>query len=190
MVLPMGKLDNVPDDVDWDDAFSRVESYLVALRLKNRRIISRLVFQILDRAAERLCSEPTRNPTESAMEEANRILVDWYSYVLDVEVPLGRIPTQGNLAMLLADAPEKWPRYYLEPPPYPNKFLKSLRKTYKVAVPDFQKRFMASKELKLTVPASALAGTINLVKRWPVVGLVLNWIIIIGGLAALFYFTR
>ncbi len=178
------------NDLLWDDAYNKVDQYLLALRIKNRRVSSRLVYIILDRAANKLKNNPDKNPTTLAIEEAQRITTDWYDKVLGKDTESKRIPVQGRVAMLLADVPNKWLRYFLEDGPWPEDFIKIMRESYVTAGPDFQKSRMLPRALKFTSAGSVIAGTVRFLGKRPYMKWLIYWGLIAALFVSLFYYTR
>src|ERR1700720_1580945 len=68
----------------WNAAYVRVEEYLRAHRIHNRLHQSRLIQQILERAARRHEQDPTREPTTLAAEETEAMIDTWFAEVLGV----------------------------------------------------------------------------------------------------------
>ena len=95
---------------EWNAAYSKVESYFHALRIRNKVLLGRLVIHVLKRAIRRAPHEPQRSATELAAEEMDHVVTDWFAQVLQ-EPPTGTdqmLSTRGRLALLLADMPGKW----------------------------------------------------------------------------------
>ncbi len=67
---------------EWNAAYTRVESYFRALRVKNRMLTGRLVMHVLGRAVRRAPSEPDRTATELAAEEMDHVVTEWFGQVL------------------------------------------------------------------------------------------------------------
>ncbi len=95
---------------EWNAAYVRVEDYLRAHRIDNRRHQSRLIQQVLERAARRHAVEPGLSPTVIAAEETEAMMDDWFAEMLDVRGQSHeRIAVEGRLALLLSDGPQRWP---------------------------------------------------------------------------------
>ncbi|MGI8602537.1 MAG: hypothetical protein ACR2OZ_06010 [Verrucomicrobiales bacterium] len=124
----------------WNQAYGKVESFLAALRVRNKFLLGQYVYRILDRATRRAGREREKAPSELAMEEAVKVVNDWVGQVLKMDVAdtPHRIATQGRLAMLLADVAGKWQELFLSPGPWPPEFVKAMRESYLRAGPDFQ----------------------------------------------------
>ena len=186
----MEAIKKIPDECYWDDAYDKVEHYLLALKIKNRRVLSKLVYLILDKAAKRLANEPHKNQTTVAMEEAHRITAEWLDRVLGKKNTSNKISVRGRLAMLLADVPDKWLEYFLEDGPWPEEFLKEMQEAYVYAGPDFQKARMLPRALKFTSTGSIIAETFKFLGKRPHLKWLVYWFIIAILFILLFYSTR
>jgi len=134
---------------EWNAAYSKVESYFHALRVRNKVLLGRLVIHVLKRAIRRAPHEPKCSATELAAEEMDHVVTEWFAQVLQ-EPPTGTdqmLSTRGRLALLLADMPGKWQDQFLRPGPWPEEFVQAMRKTYLHAGPDFQLSKMAPRPL-------------------------------------------
>jgi hypothetical protein len=186
----MDTLSTLPNSKEWDEAYARVERYLISLQIQNRRVISNLVYLILEEASKKIKDTPSLNPTTIAMQEAHNLTSEWCGRVLDTKFTSGYgIPVRGRLAMLLADLPNKWLKYFLNDDPFPDEFRDSMKNTYLTAGPEFQKSRMKHRALELTPAGSILAETFKFVNKRPYLFWLLT-IIIAALLVSLFYFTR
>jgi hypothetical protein len=168
---------------EWNSAYTRVESYFHALRVRNRVLLGRLVIHVLNRAMLRAPNEPQRSATQLAAEEMDHLVTHWFAQVLQ-EVPTGTdqmLSTRGRMALLLADMPDKWQDQFLRPGPWPEQFVKGMREMYLRAGPDFQVSKMVPRQLDLG-PITALTNF----SRLPYVKMAAVWILFALALAALF----
>src|SRR5882724_2202941 len=136
---------------EWNAAYSKVESYFHALRVRNKVLLGRLVIHVLKRAIRRAPQEPRCSATELAAEEMDHVVTDWFAEVLQ-EPPTGTdqmLSTRGRLALLLADMPGKWQDQFLRPGPWPPEFIAAMRESYFRAGPDFQLSKMTPRPLDL-----------------------------------------
>lgn len=136
---------------EWNAAYSKVESYFHALRVRNKILLGRLVIHVLKRAMHRAAQETQRSATELAAEEMDRVVTDWFAAVLQ-EPPTGTdqmLSTRGRMALLLADMPGRWQDQFLRPGPWPEEFVTAMRKAYLQAGPDFQLSKMSPRPLHL-----------------------------------------
>jgi hypothetical protein len=172
---------------EWNAAYSKVESYFHALRVRNKVLLGRLVIQVLRRAMRRAPDEPQLSATQIAAEEMDRIVTEWFAQVLE-EPPTGRdnmLSTRGRLALLLADMPGKWQDQFLHPGPWPEAFVTAMRETYLRAGPDFQLSQMTPRPLDLG-PITTLTNF----RRLPFKKMALVWILFGLILVAVFKFTH
>jgi hypothetical protein len=185
----MDTLGKIPEGDAWDDAYNKVEHYLISLQLKNRRVISRLVYFILEKAVEKSKYNSHFNPTSIAMEEAYNLTTNWCEKVLGVKFDQKSIPIRGRVAMLLANLPEKWPQYFLNDGPWPKELIDSMKETYVKAGPDLQISRMKHRALEFTSAGSILAETFKFVNRQPYAKLIIYFVIAIAFIL-LFFLTR
>jgi hypothetical protein len=172
---------------EWNAAYSKVESYFHALRVRNRVLLARLVIQVLQRAMQRAPREPARSATELAAEEMDRVVTEWFGHVLH-EPPTGAdqmLSTRGRLALLLADMPGKWQDQFLRPGPWPAGFVSGMRQMYLRAGPDFQLSKMAPRPLDLGPIA-----TLTNISRLPYAKMVAIWIVFALLLVGVFILTH
>jgi hypothetical protein len=136
---------------EWNAAYTKVESYFHALRIRNKVLLGRLVIQVLKRAMRRAALEPQRHTTELAAEELDLVVTEWFAQVLQESptAPDHMLTTRGRLALLIVDMPGKWQDQFLRPGPWPEAFVKAMREAYLRAGPDFQLSKMAPRPLDL-----------------------------------------
>jgi hypothetical protein len=135
---------------EWNAAYSKVESYFHALRVRNRVLLGQLVARVLERAMQRSANEIQRSATELAVEEMDRLVNEWFAQVLQAP-PAGAemLSTRGRLALLLADMPGHWQDQFLRPGPWPAEFAAKMRESYLRAGPNFQLAKMTPRPLDL-----------------------------------------
>ena len=172
---------------EWNDAYAKVESYFHALRIRNKLLLGQLVLRVLERAQRRAPAEPDRSATQLAAEEMDRIVIEWFSEVL--QSPPARtdqtLSTRGRLALLLADMPGKWQDQFLRPGPWPEEFTSSMRETFFRAGPDFQLSQMTPRPLDLG-PITTLTN----LGRLPYFRMVLAWLFFVLLLVVIFWLTH
>jgi len=181
-----GKIAGRPMD-EWNAAYLKVESYFLALHIRNRVLLGELVQKVLDRAMKRAPAELARSATELAAEEMDLVLTEWFAAVLE-RIPTGVehvLNTRGRLALLLADMPGKWQDQFLSPGPWPLEFVNAMQDAYLRAGPDFQLSQMTPRPLDLG-PITTLTNFSKL----PVKKMVAIWITFFAVLGAIFWLTR
>jgi hypothetical protein len=172
---------------EWNAAYTKVESYFHALRIRNKPLLGQLVLRVLERAQRRAPAEPARSATLLAAEEMDRIVTEWFSEVLQVS-PTNTdqtLSTRGRLALLLADMPGKWQDQFLRPGPWPEEFTSAMRETFFRAGPDFQLSKMTPRPLDLG-PITTLTN----LGRLPYFRMTLAWTLFALLLVIIFWLTH
>jgi len=172
---------------EWNAAYSKVESYFHALRVRNKVHLGRLVIHVLQRAIRRAPDQPQRSATELAAEEMDHVVTEWFGQVLQ-KPPTGSehmLSIRGRLALLLADMPGKWQDQFLQPGPWPSGFVEAMRETYLRAGPDFQLSKMAPRPLDL-----GAFTTLTNMSRLPYARMLVIWLLFGLLLVAVFLLTH
>ncbi len=185
----MENVKNFPNSEEWDMAYHKVELYLTSLKIKNRRVVSKLSYMILDKAILKSKIDKTSSPTELAMREAFSMASQWCGKILGIDFGDYGIPVRARLAMLFSELPEKWCIYFLSDEELPPELIKRMRDTYIISGPDFQSSKMIHRALKLNPAGSVLAETFRLAGRRPFFKR-LVFILIAIAFVLIFYFTR
>lgn len=176
---------------EWNAAYVRVENYLRAHRIHNRLHQSRLIQQILERAARRHEAEPGRSPTVLAAEETEALMDFWFAEMLDERgQPHERIAIDGRLALLLCDGPQKWPYAFLNERHTSREFEQAMREGVIQAGPDMTVSSMVPRPIDLGPIPEAAGETIERIEKWPLLRTLLLWIVFAGALGGIFYATR
>jgi len=180
-----GRLAARPLD-DWNAAYTKVESYFYALRVRNKLLLGQLVALVLERAMARAAQEPARPTTELAVEEMDRLVNDWFAQVLQAPpAATEMLSTRGRMALLLADMPGRWQDQFLRPGPWPEEFVIAMRDGFLRAGPNFQLAQMTPRPLDL--------GPIATLTHWstlPYVKMAVTWGAFGLLLVLIFYFTH
>ncbi|CAM2860996.1 hypothetical protein RAHE111665_04560 [Rariglobus hedericola] len=175
----------------WNAAYVRAEDYLRAHRIHNRLHQSRLIQAVLERAARRHAENPAIEPTTLAAEETERLMDEWFAEVLEAkDLPHDRIATQGRVALLLCDGPQKWPYAFLNSQANSDEFLKAMRDSSIEAGPDMALSSMVPREIDLGLITEAAGETLERMEKWPLLRLMLLWVLFVGALFGIFYATR
>jgi hypothetical protein len=175
----------------WNAAYVRVEDYLRAHRIHNRLHQSRLILQVLERAAQRHEADPEQSPTALAAEEIEATMDLWFAELLGRPgQPHDRIAVDGRLALLLCDGPERWPYAFLDERQIPGEFAAAMRARVIEAGPDMAVSSMVPRPIDLGPIPEAAGETIERIERFPVVRTLLLWIGFAAALAVIFYATR
>jgi hypothetical protein len=176
---------------DWNAAYVRVEDYLRAHRIHNRLHQSRLIQQILERAARAHEATPTLSPTVLAAQETEAMMDLWFAEMLDErDQPHERIATDGRVALLLSDGPQKWPYAFLDERRIPPDFAQAMRAGVIQAGPDMAVSSMVPRPIDLGPIPQAAGETMERIERWPLMRALLLWLLFATVLAAIFRATR
>lgn len=175
----------------WNAAYVRVEDYLRAHRIHNRLHQSRLIQQILERAARRHEENPALSPTALAAQETEAMMDLWFAEMLDVRgQPHDRIAIDGRVALLLCDGPQRWPYAFLDERQIPKDFAEAMRAGVIQAGPDMAVSSMVPRPIDLGLIPEAAGETIERIERWPLMRALLLWMLFAAALAAIFHATR
>jgi hypothetical protein len=175
----------------WSAAYVRVEDYLRAHRVHNRLHQVRLIQKILERAAERHAANPALDPTILAAEETEALMDAWFEDVLDERgLPHERIAVDGRVALLLCDGPQRWPHAFLDERHLPEDFVRAMRASSMRAGPDLAVSSMVPRPIDLGPITEAAGETLERLGRWPIVRVLVLWLLFAAALAASFFLTR
>lgn len=175
----------------WNAAYVRVEDYLRAHRIHNRLHQSRLIQEILERAARRHEVNPALDPTTLAADETAAAMDEWFSALLEEKnLPHDRIAVAGRLALLLSDGPRKWPYAFLDRRAIPPDFASAMRESSIQAGPDLAVSSMVPREIDLGPISEAAGETLERIEKWPIVRTLLLWAVFVATLTGIFRATR
>ncbi len=179
------------DETAWDEAYSRVESYLRAHQIHRRLLLSRLVNKILTRAMEIYEEDRQRDPLVVAMTEADRTMAVWFDKILQQEdIQHKRISTRGRLALLMGDVPKRWPEHFLLEEQVPKSMADAMRESYLKAGPDLKFSNMSPRPIDLGPIVNAAEGTWETFQKKPLVKALVLWAGFLSLLGFVFYATR
>lgn len=134
---------------EWNEAYVTVESYLCALGLRNKLLLSRAIHRVLSRAEDRVAANPDLRVPSVAMEETIHLVAEWFSSATSVQLPENRLAARGRLALLLADLPGANQNYFLSDPPLPDEVVSALRDSYLTEGPSIDRRAMTPRPITL-----------------------------------------
>jgi hypothetical protein len=175
----------------WNAAFVRVEDYLRAHRVHNRLQQSRILQEVLARAALRHESEPAADPTTLATEEIDRMMDGWFGDLLgDKDLPHERIAVEGRVALLLCDGVERWPYAFLDRKNPPADFSDEMKRRFIQAGPDMTVSSMVPRPIELGTITEVAGQTFEKIEKWPILRVTLLWTLFLSLLAMVFFATR
>ena len=176
---------------EWNAAYVRVEDYLRAHRIHNRLHQSRLIQEILERAARRHEADPALSLTVLAAEETEQLMDVWFGEMLDERgLPHERIAIDGRVALLLCDGPRRWPYAFLDEQRIPSDFKQAMRAGVIEAGPDMAVSSMVPRPIDLGLIPDAAGDTIEQIERWPILRALLLWVLFAAALGVVFRLTR
>ncbi len=195
MELPLEPLGNFRPQTgtleQWNAAYVRTEDYLRAHRIHSRLHQSRLIQYILERAAKRHLATPDKSPTTLAAEETEKLMDTWFAEVLNApDRNHERIATDGRVALLLCDGPQRWPYAFLDEKQIPDDFRKAMRESSMRAGPDLAVSNMVPRPIDLGLITEAAGETLEQFERYPLLRTLALWALFIATLAFLFYNSR
>ena len=173
---------------EWEEAYTAVEAYLQALRLRNRLLVAELVRGILWRASARRVTEPDKAARFLAMEEALSEVAEWTQDVLDVPLENRRLAARGRLALLLAGMPDKWQGVFLTPAPWPPAFVAAMSSSYLAAGPQFAALTMVPKPLELNAIGSGAAQWWETMDRKPIMRIMFTTMLLVITAVTVWFF--
>lgn len=180
----------IPHASEWDEAYSRVESYFRAHQIHNRIMINRLVNDVINRAVP-IARKDGEDPVVIAMGLADETMAAWFNLVLGEDSAVHRrLSIQGRLSLLMADVPNRWPEHLLADGQLPPEMEESMKNCYLEAGPDFQFSNMTPRPIDFGPIASVAGETWATFQKWPLIRGLFWWILFVIGLGLLFYLTR
>lgn len=111
-------MDSLTNAAAWDEAMSRLLSFLAALHIGGVEHRTRVAISIVDKARLQHASQPEITPVEHTMTIAQRELESWFDTALEnVEMPPSRRLASGIVGLRVTDAVNRWPNAVLDGPP-------------------------------------------------------------------------
>ncbi len=142
----------------WNDAYARLADYFRACRIHSRVHRTRLILDILQRAAHTHARHPHTSPMEVTIHEARKMQRTWLREIMsDLNVPEGRLDASGRLAYLLCDGPNLYPEHFLATGKAPPHMIEEMRKPIMHSGPDLAFSSMVPRDIDLG-PVSDFAG--------------------------------
>jgi len=152
-------------------AYIRVEQYLCALRIHNKRIFSELTHAILEEVRRRLESGDTREPEAIAMDAVERHVENWYASLMGEGVPAEE-PDRVRLSLFRADLANQWSRFFLRAGEIPPALKEEMRQQTLRTHPDAElDQRMQAEQLDLGKVGKWAEETWALFGKWPILGI-------------------
>ena len=179
----------------WNRAFEKVEDYLRAHRVDSRLQRARLIEQVLSTVATRGPSRqtPDDDVIESlAIEECRNMMNAWFAGLRGD----GMEPTRSfdsidaRIALLVSDAPIRWPYQFMTPGALPDDMRRQLQTLAIKAGPELAISHMVPRDIDIGFIPEFAGNTMATFARVPALKVVVAWVLYLAVLAILFYFTR
>jgi len=177
----------------WDEAYEKVENYLRAHRIQSKWVLSQVVPEILRQARSAQPENENVAPVTLASEAADFMMESWFRSLMEPEAFTSAhdVGARGRLALLLSDAPARWPHYMLKPvEELPEELLREFREAFLQAGPDLELARMVPRPIDLGSIGQLAENTFGLLASWPVFK-TLSLVAVIGALVGyVFWITH
>ena len=135
---------------EWNEAYARLSDYFRSYRLHNRIRRTQLILTTLRKAAEAHAKEPTRSPTDLAIEQARLLLRGWLGKVYqDMHMTDAQLEASGRLGFHLSGGPDKWPHFFLDDQNPPEEMAEAMRLAVRTSGPRMQVSKMTPRDIDL-----------------------------------------
>ncbi len=139
---------------EWNDAYARLADYFRAHRIHSRVHRTYLILETLRRGAETHTRHPGKTPMEVVIHEARRMHRAWLHTIMgDLQVPEARLDSNGRLAFLLCDGPNRYPDYFIGDASPPPDMVEAMRKPIEQSGPDLAFSSMVPRPIDLGLMA-------------------------------------
>ena len=182
-------LDHPELDEQLSRAYLRVEQYLCALRIHNKRILSELTHAILGDVRKRILAGDQRVAVDIAMEAIDQHVRAWFNSITGVgEGQESR--DQIRLSLFRSDLARQWSRYFLRSGDIPESVLQQMRERTLHAHPESATgESMQPEQLDLGTVGRWAEDTWRLFGKWPILGGMVLGVIYLLVVAFLVYFA-
>ncbi len=172
---------------EWNEAYTRVDDYLRAHRIRNKLHQQRLTMLALSRAAVLHQAAPEKPPVVHAVEEIDRQIDNWFRIVLRGEnIDPDVLETQGRVGIQVADLPAQWPFLFSDSAQLPERMRERMRETTIKAGPTLQLSSMVPRPMDLGVITETAGDTWETFEKWPALKMFMLWALFLAILAYLF----
>jgi len=178
---------------EWNEAYEKVENYLRACRVGSYLQRARLAALILKRVYDRAQAEGVadRGLSELAITEVRERIAEWIGHYLPPRADGRSIGLgEGMLAIYLCDGPTRWPYAFLDSERMPPEFADALRSRVVRSGPDLSISSMVPREMDLGLMPELVGSAMEAFESVPVLKTLLAWLLFLGLLGFLFWYTR
>jgi len=179
---------------EWNEAYEKVENYLRACRVGSHLQRARLTALILKRVYDRTQADGAtegRGLSELAIMEVRVRISEWIGHFLPPR-PDGRAINlgEGMLAIYLCDGSTRWPYAFLDTQRMPAEFAEALCARVVRAGPDLAVSSMVPREMDLGLMPGLVGSAMEAFESVPILKTLLAWLLFLGLLGFLFWYTR
>ncbi|MDB6137861.1 MAG: hypothetical protein JWO94_933 [Verrucomicrobiaceae bacterium] len=135
---------------EWNEAYARLSDYFRSYRLHNRLRRTQLILATLRKAAAAHAKDPSRKPTDHAIEQARLMLCDWLGRIYkDMQMTEAQLEASGRLGVHLAGGPDRWPQFFLDDQNPPEEMAEAMRLAVRTSGPRMQVSKMTPRDIDL-----------------------------------------
>ena len=135
---------------EWNEAYARLADYFRSYRLHNRIRRTQLILATLRKAAEAHAKDPSRKPTDHAIEQARLMLRAWLGKIYrDMQMTDAQIEASGRLGFHLSGGPDRWPNFFLDEQNPPEQMAEAMRVAVRTSGPRLQVSKMTPRDMDL-----------------------------------------
>jgi hypothetical protein len=178
---------------EWNSAYEKLESYLRAHEVDSLLHRAHLITLILRNVSLRWKGQtPPAPPATLVIEEANRMINEWFTLLLDLpaENRSSFTAADGRVALFLCDGPLRWPYAFLQNRSIPEEFKTAMSKSLMRAGPELQISNMVPRPIDLGLLPELADDTLDALNRMPLIKALIGWLIFLAILTYLFWMTR
>lgn len=179
----------------WNRAYEKVEHYLRAHRVESRLHRAHLTTLILGQLAAQgsVANPPPDDQIEPlAIRCCRDLMSKWVTEILSAGKPTatGVDPIDGRLALLLSDAPNRWPYAFMVTEQTPETMRRALHESSLKAGPRLAVSHMVPRDIDLGLLPELAGSTMATFARWPMLKTILAWLAWLALVTILFLRTR
>lgn len=179
---------------EWNDAYEKVENYLRACRVGSHLQRARLIALILQRVYDRKQADPSVSETslpELAIVEVRERIEEWISHYLPPHADGSALNLgEGMLAIYLCDGPTRWPYAFLDSHRMPAEYAELLGARVVRPGPDLAVSSMVPRDMDLGLMPELVGSAMETFEALPVLKTLLAWLLFLGLMGFLFWYTR
>jgi hypothetical protein len=155
---------------EWNEAYARLADYFRSYRLHNRIRRTQLILTTLGLASEEHAKDPSRSPTQHAINQARRLMKEWLEEIY-AGIPMTdtQIEGTGRLGFFLSGGPDRWPHFFLDKETLPQDMAEAMRNSVRESGPGLQVSKMTPREIDLGLISNVAEDGLDRFGRHPVV---------------------